>query len=306
MGLPRLGHENLGVGVGLRSVHFDYILRQNPAVDWFEVISENFMDSRGRPRYVLDQIAERYPVVMHGVSLSIGSADPLDREYLRKLKALADAVNARWVSDHLCWTGIAGVNTHDLLPVPFTEATLRHVVERIRIVQDALERPLVLENPSSYVTFARSTMPEWEFITRMAEESDCGLLLDVNNVYVSAVNHDFDAVEFLNNVPHERVVQFHLAGHTNCGTHLVDTHDGEVVDPVWELYRRAHELTSGVSTLLEWDARIPPFPVLHAEALKAREKIAPLGTESTAPCTASPRASSAVPHPAAFVTADVE
>ncbi|MDQ3331654.1 MAG: DUF692 domain-containing protein [Planctomycetota bacterium] len=270
----RLGHPHLGLGVGLRTVHFDHILRHNPAVDWFEIISENFMDSGGRPRYILEQIAERYPVVMHGVSLSIGSADALDVDYLRRLKNLADTVGARWVSDHICWTGVAGRNTHDLLPVPFDETTLRHVIDRIRIVQDVMERPFVLENPSSYVEFTRSTMPEWEFVSRMADEADCGLLLDVNNVYVSARNHDFDAEHFIRSLPHQRVVQFHLAGHTDLGTHCIDTHDGHVVDPVWSLYRLAHELTGGVSTLLEWDAQIPPFPVLHAEVLKAKECIA--------------------------------
>lgn len=300
----------LGLGVGLRTAHFAHILEHWPRVDWFEIISENFVDSHGRPRWVLDQVAERYSVVMHGVSLSIGSTDPLNFDYLRKLKRLADAVSARWVSDHLCWTGVLGRNSHDLLPVPFTEATLRHVVERIRTVQEVLERPLVLENPSSYVTFADSTMPEWEFITRMAEEADCGLLLDVNNVYVSSVNHDFDPVEFIENVPHQRVVQFHLAGHTNCGTHLIDTHDGEVIDPVWELYRLAHRLTGGASTLLEWDAKIPPFPVVHAEVLKARQFMAealpptaePLRPQA-ADCRLGERA--AVPHPLHHVSPEV-
>jgi uncharacterized protein (UPF0276 family) len=266
----RLGHPNLGLGLGLRTVHFAHILREWPAVDWFEVISENFMDSGGRPRHVLEQIAERYPVVMHGVSLSIGSTDPLDFDYLAKLRALAGTVGARWVSDHLCWTGVAGLNAHDLLPVPLDEATLRHVADRVRTVQDYLERPLVLENPSTYVGFARSTMPEWEFLTRLAEETDCGLLLDVNNVYVSSVNHDFDPEEYLRAIPHDRVVQFHLAGHTDCGTHLIDTHDGHVIDRVWQLYRLAHRLTGGASTLLEWDAKIPEFPVVHAEVLEAR------------------------------------
>src|SRR5437660_6453440 len=177
MSPSRLGHANLGLGVGLRTVHFAHILKHRPAVDWFEIISENFMDSGGRPRYVLEQIAERYPVVMHGVSLSIGSTDPLNFEYLGRLKALAGAVNARWVSDHLCWTGVAGLNAHDLLPIPLNEATLAHVLDRVRTVQEILERPLVLENPSTYVTFADSTMPEWEFLTRMADEPDCVLLL---------------------------------------------------------------------------------------------------------------------------------
>jgi hypothetical protein len=270
MPLPRLGHDNLGLGVGLRSVHFDHILKTQPEVDWFEVISENFVDSQGRPRYVLQQIAERYPVVMHGVSLSIGATDPLDFEYLAKLKRLAREVNARWISDHLCWTGVLGRNTHDLLPVPFTEQTLRHVVERVRTVQDFLERPFVLENPSSYVTFQDSTMDEWEFISRMAEEADCGLLLDVNNVYVSSFNHDLDPDEFIRSLPHERIVQFHLAGHANYERYIIDTHDNHVIDPVWDLYRTAHQLTGGVSTLLEWDANIPPFPVVHAEVLKAK------------------------------------
>ncbi|HVT58706.1 MAG TPA: DUF692 domain-containing protein [Thermoanaerobaculia bacterium] len=270
MTLPRLGHDNLGLGVGLRTVHFDHILRHRPAVDWFEVISENFVDSQGRPRYVLQQLAERYAIVMHGVSLSIGSTDPLDRGYLRKLKRLAGEVKARWISDHLCWTGVLGRNSHDLLPVPFTEQTLRHVVERVRMVQDLLERPFVLENPSSYVTFEHSSMSEWEFVARVAEEADCGLLLDVNNVYVSSFNHDMDPEQFIRALPHERIVQFHLAGHSNYTTHLIDTHDNHVIDPVWELYRLAHRLTGGVSTLLEWDAHIPPFPVVHDEVLKAK------------------------------------
>jgi uncharacterized protein len=272
----RLGYPHLGLGVGLRTVHFDYILSQQPRVDWFEVISENFMDSHGRPRYVLEQIAERYPVVMHGVSLSIGSTDPLNWDYLRRLKALARDIKPLWISDHVCWTGVAGRNTHDLLPMPLTETSLKHVVERVRRVQDFLERPFVLENPSTYVGFTGSTLSEWEFISRMAEGADCGLLLDVNNVYVSSRNHDFDPEEFIRSVPAKRIVQFHLAGHTDCQTHLIDTHDNHVVDPVWKLYRLAHQLTGGVSTLLEWDARIPPFPVVHAEVLKAKQHI---GTE---------------------------
>lgn len=307
MVVPRLGHPNLGLGLGLRAVHYPYILEHNPDVDWFEIISENYMDSQGRPRYVLDQIAERYPLVMHGVSLSIGSTDPLNIEYLEKLKRLATAVNARWVSDHLCWTGVAGLNAHDLLPIPLNEETLKHVIERIRIVQDVLERPLILENPSSYVTFAASTISEWDFISRMAEETDCGLLLDVNNVYVSAFNHDFDPVEYLEAIPHERIVQFHLAGHTHCGTHIIDTHDGHVIDRVWELYRRAHQLTGGSSTLLEWDAKIPEFPVLHAEVLKARQFLNEEWTAADTPETVEKTTETAtVPHPLAFVTPEVE
>jgi uncharacterized protein (UPF0276 family) len=266
------------------------------------------MDSGGRARYVLDQIAERYPVVMHGVSLSIGSTDPLNFEYLTKLKALAKAVDARWVSDHLCWTGVAGRNTHDLLPVPLNDQTLRHVVERVKVVQEYLERPLVLENPSTYLTFASSTMPEWEFLTRMAEEANCGLLLDVNNVYVSSVNHDFDPVEYIQSVPHKRVVQCHLAGHTNRVTHLIDTHDGPVINPVWELYRQAHTLTGGVSTLLEWDARIPEFPVVHAEVLKAKEILADGLTAAgsvQAPVEAPIDPTARVPTPLSFLVPEV-
>ena len=303
MKLPRLGHPNLGLGVGLRTVHFNHILQQQPQVDWFEIISENFINSQGRARYVLEQLAERYRIVMHGVSLSIGSTDPLDFDYLKKLKRLAKEVNAGWISDHLCWTGVAGRNTHDLLPIPFNQQTLRHVVDRVRVVQDFLERPLVLENPSSYVTFRNSTMEEWEFITRIAEETDCGLLLDVNNVYVSSFNHDMDPVEFVSSLPHECIVQFHLAGHSNYTTHLIDTHDNHVIDPVWELYRLAHELTGGVSTLLEWDAKIPPFPVIHEEVLKAKqfmgEHLEPAESESlltSAPGPTASRAGTVSPH----------
>jgi hypothetical protein len=297
----RLGLPDLGFGVGLRAVHFDHILEHWPAVDWFEVISENYVDSRGRPRYVLDRIAERYPVVMHGVSLSIGSSDPLDFDYLGKLKALARAVRPAWVSDHLCWTGVLGRTTHDLLPMPLDAASLRHVVGRIRTVQDYLERPLVLENPSTYVTFTSDTMAEWEFLTAMTALTGCGLLLDVNNVYVSGRNHGFDPAAFVAALPAERIVQFHLAGHTDCGTHLVDTHDGKVIDRVWELYRLAYGRTRGVSTLLEWDARIPPFEVLHAEVLKA--KAWARGGEGAAVATEAPAPTESGDGPAPAVRA---
>jgi uncharacterized protein len=309
MGLPRLGLPNLGLGVGLRPVHFSYILQHRPPVDWFEAISENFMDSQGRPRRILAQVAEQYPVVVHGVSLSIGSTDPVDFAYLTKLKRLADTVNAHWVSDHVCWTGVAGINAHDLLPMPLNEPSLRHVVERIRTVQDFLERPLVLENPSTYVGFVGSTMSEWEFLTRMSTDADCGLLLDVNNVYVSSVNNDFDPDEYIRSVPHERVVQFHLAGHTNCQTHIIDTHDDYVIDPVWELYRLAHQLTGGASTLLEWDARIPPFPVVHEEVLKARQYMTAQGL-SLPPAGHAARhdlgESASVSNPLSFLIPDVQ
>ncbi len=266
---PRLGHPNLGFGVGLRSAHFRYIEENAPAVDWFEVISENFMDSQGRPRALLDWIVDRYPIVMHGVSLSIGSTDPLDFDYLSRLRTLLRATGARWVSDHLCWTGVAGMNTHDLLPMPFTEQSLAHVVRRIGIVQDYLERPLVLENPSAYATFVASTMPEWEFLGRVARDTGCGLLLDVNNVLVSAVNNGFDPVGYIRSLPSDHVVQVHVAGHADMGTYIVDTHDRPVSDPVWDLYDLAMHVTGGVSTLVEWDDKLPPFPELLAEAAKA-------------------------------------
>jgi uncharacterized protein (UPF0276 family) len=265
----RLGLPNLGFGVGLRSAHYDHLEEHWPAVDWFEVISENFMDSHGRPRHVLDEIVARYPVVAHGVSLSIGSADPLDRDYLARLKRFVDDIDPVWVSDHVCWTGVAGLNTHELVPIPFTEEALAHVIRRIAIVQEVLERQIVLENPSSYVTYVASTMTEWEFLARMAIDADCGLLLDVANVRVSAVNHGFDPVEYLRALPHERVVQMHLAGHDERATHIVDTHDRPVAEAVWELYATAVELTGAVSTLVEWDERLPPFPAVHAEVLKA-------------------------------------
>jgi uncharacterized protein (UPF0276 family) len=248
-------------------------------VDWFEIISENFMDSHGRARFALDQIAEHYPIVMHGVSLSIGSADPIDFDYLKKLKQLYSDVKACWVSDHLCWTGVTGANTHDLVPIPLTELTLQHVIRRVRVVQDYLERPLVLENPSTYLRFVGDQMTECQFLSYLSEETGCGLLLDVNNLFVSSVNHGSDPFKDLHALPHDRVVQMHLAGHTDCGTHLIDSHDAPVVSPVWELYRRAWELTGGVATLLEWDSKIPPFEVLHAEALKAREVVTGLTAE---------------------------
>jgi uncharacterized protein len=269
---------DLGIGVGLRTVHFGTILGQHPNVDWFEVLSENFMDTGGRPLHVLDQVAERYPVALHGVSLSIGSTDPLHLEHLGKLKALADRTKAHWVSDHLCWTGVLGRNTHDLLPMPYTEAALRHTVARVKQAQDVLERPLVLENPSSYLEFAASTIPEWEFLARLAEDADCGLLLDVNNVYVSSFNHGFDPNVYVDAIPADRVVQYHLAGHTNKGTHIVDTHSDHAIPEVWDLYRRAVARTGRVSTLYEWDENIPAFEVVHAEARKAaayRDSVAP-------------------------------
>lgn len=271
---------NLGLGLGLRNKHFKYILTENPEVDWFEAISENFMDSGGRARHVIRQIAERYPLVLHGVSLSIGSTDPLNFDYLKKLKNLAAEVNPVWISDHLCWTGVLGINSHDLLPLPLTEETLKHVAKRIKQVQDFLERPLILENPSTYLQFTHSTISEPEFLRRLTEETGCGLLLDVNNVYVSCYNSDSDPFEYLEKFPWKNVVQIHLAGHQNCGTHIVDTHDRPVLPEVWELYSFAQEKTGGVSAMLEWDGKIPSFEECHAEILKAKDYMdADFGTE---------------------------
>jgi uncharacterized protein (UPF0276 family) len=269
----RFGLPDLGVGLGLRSVHYTHILERRPAVDWFELLTENYMQTAGRPLRYADAIADRYPVVLHGVSLSIGSTDPLDRAYLSELRALRDRTRARWVSDHLCWTGVGGKNTHDLLPLPYTEAALRHVVDRVRAVQDFLGAPLALENPSTYVEHAES-MREWEFVARLAEEAGCALLLDVNNVFVSAYNHGFDAKEYLAAIPFDRVVQLHVAGHTHHGTHIIDSHIGPVVDEVWRLLGDAHARAGGASVLLEWDAEIPSFPETHAEALRAKDYIA--------------------------------
>lgn len=267
---PRLGLPDLGVGVGLRIPHYAAIFETRPHVDWFEIISENFMVAGGRPRKNLERALESYRLVQHGVSLSIGSADPLDFDYLRRLKDLVRTTGTPWVSDHLCWTSAGGTHLHDLLPLPYTEEALRHVVERCRVVQDVLEVRFCLENVSSYMTFNQSVMPEWEFVARIADEADVGLLLDVNNVHVSAFNHGFDARTYLDAVPAERVVQVHLAGHTNMGRYIIDTHTGHVADPVWDLYRHAIERIGSVSTLVEWDDEIPELDVLLAEAEKAR------------------------------------
>ena len=260
----------LGLGVGLRSTHFNHILEQRPDVDWFEAISENFMDSGGRPRYVLNQIAEQYPIALHGVSMSIGSTDPLDLDYLARLKRLADEIKAVWVSDHLCWTGVLGVNSHDLLPLPLNEQTLHHVAARIEHVQDVLQRPLILENPSTYIGFAESVIDEPVFLRELVERTHCGLLLDVNNVFVSCFNDGTEPINYLQSYPFEYVVQMHLAGHQHCGTHIIDTHDQPVCDAVWELFRLAWKKTDGASTLLEWDGNVPSFEHVHAEVLQAQ------------------------------------
>jgi uncharacterized protein (UPF0276 family) len=260
---------DLGIGLGLRTVHYSHILEHTPDVPWFEIISENYMHTAGKPLHFLDRIAERYPIVMHGVSLSIGSTDALDHDYLAELKKLRDRVKAKWVSDHLCWTGVAGKNTHDLLPLPYTEESLHHCAARIREVQAILDAPIALENPSTYVEFRGSSMKEWEFLAALAKEADCGILLDVNNVYVSAFNHGFDPQTYLEAIPFDRVVQMHVAGHTNNGTHIVDTHIGPVIDDVWKLLGDAYRRGTA-PILLEWDAEIPSFEETWAEAQRAR------------------------------------
>ena len=260
----------LGCGVGLRTEHYDLITRERPSTDWFEAISENFMDSGGRPLQVLETVRQRYPVALHGVSLSIGSCDPLNGPYLKRLKTLADRIDPAILSDHLCWTGVEGENLHDLLPLPFTEEAAAHVAARVLKIQDFLGRRILLENVSAYVTYQHSTLPEWEFLAAVAEKADCGILLDLNNIYVNSVNHRFDPLEYLRGIPGERIGQFHLAGHTSQGPFLFDTHNRPVIDAVWDLYRDALKRWGPVSTLIEWDDDIPPFSYLADEADRAR------------------------------------
>jgi uncharacterized protein len=268
--LKRRDFPMLGYGVGLRRQHYSQVLETRPTVDWFEVISENFMVAGGRALEVLEGVRASYPIAMHGVSLSIGSTDPLNRDYLRQLRLLARRFEPAWISDHLCWTGVGGRNLHDLIPLPYTDEALRHVVARIREVQDILERPLLIENVSSYMAFADSTMTEWDFISTIADEADCGILLDLNNIFVSAFNHRFDANEYIDAVPAERVVQYHLAGHSDHGTHLLDTHDHPICDAVWALYERAARRFGAVSAMVEWDDNIPEFTELARIADRAR------------------------------------
>src|SRR5258708_1781512 len=258
-------------GLGLRPEHYEEIVANPGKVSWFEALSENYMVNGGMPLYWLDRIRRDYPMALHGVSLSIGTTDPLDTAYLDELKALSDRVQPMWVSDHLCFTGLRGLNMHDLLPLPYTEEALRHVAERVMRVQDHLGRRLVLENVSSYVTYAASELSEWEFIAALSERADCDILLDVNNVYVSAFNHEFDALAFLRAMPRARVRQFHLAGHLHKGSHIIDTHDHPIVSDVWELYAEAVKLFPGVPTMIERDADIPPYAELLAELDVARD-----------------------------------
>lgn len=262
--------QNPGFGLGLRTVHYNDILDTRPHVDWFEALSENYMVPGGKPLYYLDRIRMDYPVVLHGVSMSIGSSDPLDLEYLKDLKALADRVEPMWMSDHLCWTGIARHNTHDLLPLPYTREAVGHVASRIRQVQDYLGRRILIENVSSYVNFEQSEMTEWEFLSEIVERADCLLLFDVNNVYVSGFNHGFDPREYIDALPGHRIQQIHLAGHSNCGTHIIDTHDAAIIDEVWKLYSYTIEAYGPIATMIERDDHIPELEVLVAELNQAR------------------------------------
>ncbi len=261
----------LGFGLGLRTDHYETILAGKPPVDWFEIITENFLVPGGKPLYYLDSIRADYPMVMHGVSLSIGSTDSLNFDYLRQVKTLAERIQPAWISDHLCWTGVNGINLHDLLPLPYTEEALQHVADRVKTVQDFLGRRILLENVSSYISYSHSEMTEWEFLSAVAERADCLILLDINNIYVSAHNHGFDPLVYLNNVSVNRVRQFHLAGHLNLGNIIIDSHGDTVIDPVWTLYEAALRRFGPISTMIERDDNIPPFAELLAELELAKQ-----------------------------------
>ena len=276
------GFTDYGVGIGLRIPHYRHIFERKPVVDWFEIISENFMVDGGRPLAVLDQILERYRVVQHGVSMYFGSAEPLNREHLRRLKILVRRTRTPWLSDHLCWGSVDGRYTHDLLPMPYTFEAAEVTARKVREARDFLEVPIAVENVSSYAEFHVSEMTEWEFLNEVVERADCGILLDVNNIYVSSQNHDFDPLEYLNAVPAERVAQIHVAGHSKYEKYILDTHDHAVIDPVWTLYEHAIARAGVTATLLEWDDRIPSFDEVHAEARKA-ERYLPAPVAGLAP-----------------------
>ena len=269
---------DLGFGLGLRTDHYEEILESRPRVGWFEALSENYLVAGGKPLHYLDRIRADYPMVLHGVSLSIGSTDPLDRGYLKALKGLAGRVEPAWVSDHLCWTGVSGKNLHDLFPLPYTEAVIDHVAARVREVQDFLGRQILLENVSSYVSFRQSDMEEWDFLAEIAKRADCLILLDVNNVYVSAFNHGYDAQAYIEGIPVDRVRQLHLAGHSNCGSHIIDTHDAPIIDPVWDLYATTVKRFGNVATMIERDDNIPPLTDLVDELDQARRIAASIPT----------------------------
>lgn len=267
---------SLGFGLGLRVEHYEDLLAGTPSVDWLEILSENYMIEGGKPLHYLRRLRERFPMVMHGVSLSIGSTDALDRDYLKALKRLADMIEPAWISDHLCWTGVDGTNLHDLMPLPHTEEAIAHVVDRVRQVQDSLGRRILLENVSSYVSYRHSEIPEWQFLGAIAERADCLLLLDVNNVYVSARNHGFDPRAYIDGVPADRVQQIHLAGHDASGPVIVDTHDAPVCEAVWDLYAHTVRRLGPVSSMIERDDRIPPLAELLTELDRARAVATPV------------------------------
>ncbi len=267
------GFTEYGVGIGLRIPHYQHILEKKPVVNWFEIISENYMVDGGNPLVVLDAILEQYRVVQHGVSMYFGSVQPLNREHLRRLKQLVRRTKTPWLSDHLCWGSVDGTYSHDLLPIPYTWEAVEVTAAKIRQVQDYVEVPVVVENVSSYAEFHESVMTEWEFLNEVVERADCGILLDVNNIYVSAMNHSFEATEYLDSVPAERVAQIHIAGHSRYQKYILDTHDHPVIDPVWALYDRAIRRIGPTATLLEWDDKIPSFEEVHAEALKANRSL---------------------------------
>lgn len=262
-------YADYGIGIGLRVPHLGHILEHKPVVGWFEIISENYMVDGGRPLAVLDRILEQYKVVQHGVSMYLGSAGPLNRGHLKRLKELVRRTKTPWLTDHLCWGSVDGRYTHDLLPMPYTFEAAKVTARKIRQAQDFLEVPLAVENVSSYAEFHVSEMTEWEFLNEVVERANCGILLDVNNIYVSSRNHNFDPREYLDAVPPERVIQIHIAGHSKFEKYILDTHDHPVIGPVWKLYERAIQRFGPTPTLLEWDDRIPSFEEVHAEALKA-------------------------------------
>lgn len=277
MTISPLPPSDLGFGLGLRAEYYQLIHDTRPAVDWFEIITEDYLVPGGRPLDNLYKVRENYPLVMHGVSMSLGSVDPLDFDYLAQVKALAQTIEVKWLSDHLCWTGIHHQNSHDLLPLPYTEEALRHVVTRISQVQDFLGRQMVLENVSSYLTYRSSELTEWDFLVAVAQEADCKILLDVNNIFVSAFNHHFEPELYLDAIPIDRVQQIHVAGHTNLGDMIVDTHDHTVIPSVWRLYQRAIQRFGKISTLLERDDRFPPFNMLLNELKKTRQMASTAG-----------------------------
>ncbi len=265
-------YPDIGFGLGLRSSHYDVILKTRPkTVDWFEIISENFLDAHKGYWDFLADLRQDYRIIMHGVSLNIGSTDPLNLDYLKKVKKLADFLEPPWFSDHLCWTGINSKNTHDLLPVPYTPQTLTHISERIKKLQDIIGFPFILENPSTYLEFTESSIPEWEFLANITENTSCGLLLDVNNIYVNSFNHGYDAKKYIDTIPAQNIAQIHLAGHHDFGTHIIDTHDNYVKNEVWELYNYTIKTKGKISTMIEWDDNIPEFNILLAELDKARK-----------------------------------